>query len=68
MTFAQQMLEKGSLQRSREVLIRQLDRKFGLTGAERERISACEDQAALDAALDEILDADTKAQVLAKLS
>ncbi len=72
MTFAQEMLErgvqKGSLERSREVLIRQLDRKFGLTDAERKRISACEDQAALDAALDEILDAETKGQVLAKLS
>jgi predicted transposase YdaD len=80
MTFAQQMLEKGrneglergvekgSLQHSREVLIRLVHRKFGLTDAERERISACEDQAALDAALDEFALADTKAQVLAKLS
>ncbi len=71
MTFAQEMLEKGvekgSLQRSREVLIRLVDRKFGLTDAERERISGCDDQAVLDAALDEILDAETKAQVLAKL-
>ncbi|TVQ26614.1 MAG: hypothetical protein EA382_05015 [Spirochaetaceae bacterium] len=62
MTFAQVMLdegrsegleqgiEPGSLQRSREVLIRLLDRKFGLTDAERERIMACEDQSALDAA------------------
>ncbi|TVQ18488.1 MAG: hypothetical protein EA382_17660 [Spirochaetaceae bacterium] len=79
MTFAQVMLEKGrnegleqgleqgSLQRSREVLIRLVDRKFGLTDAERERIVACEDQSALDAALDEILDAGSKAQVLARL-
>jgi hypothetical protein len=61
-------VEKGSLQHSREVLIRLVHRKFGLTDAERERISACEDQAALDAALDEFALADTKAQVLAKLS
>lgn len=47
---------------------RLIDRKFGLTGTERERIMACEDQAALDAALDEILDAPSKAQVLEKLS
>jgi hypothetical protein len=49
-------------------LARQLDRKFGLAEAERERITACEDQASLDAALDEILDASSKAQVLEKLS
>jgi hypothetical protein len=71
MTFAQEMLEKGvekgSLQRSREVLIRQLNRKFGLTDAERERISSCDDQAVLDAALDEFALAETKARVLAKL-
>ena len=71
MTFAQEMLEKGvekgSLESRRETLARLLDRKFGLTVAERERISSCDDQAALDAALDEILDAETKAQVLAKL-
>ena len=50
------------------MLIRLVDRKFGLTDIERERISACEDQSALDAALDEILDAETKTQVLARLS
>jgi len=79
MTFAQEMVEKGrnegleqgleegSLQRSREVLIRQLDRKFGLTAAERERILSCDDSAALDAALDEIITADAKPAVLNKL-
>jgi hypothetical protein len=67
MTFAQQMLEKGSLESRRETLARLVDRKFGLTDAERERISACEDQAVLDAALDEFALADTKGQVLAKL-
>ena len=61
-------VERGALQRSRDVLIRQLDRKFGLTEAESERIMACADQASLDAALDEILDASSKAQVLEKLS
>ena len=75
MTYAQKMLkegveqglERGSLQRSREVLIRLVDRKFGLTEAERERIMVCEDQAALDAALDEFALAESKEQVLAKL-
>ncbi|TVQ18491.1 MAG: hypothetical protein EA382_17675 [Spirochaetaceae bacterium] len=72
MTFAQAMLErgleKGSLQQSREVLIRLVDRKFGLTDAERERIMACEDQSALDAALDEFAMADSKSTVLERLS
>ena len=68
MTFAQEMLEQGSLQHGREILVRQLNRKFGLNDLEREQIMACDDQAAIDAALDEILDADAKAQVLAKLS
>ena len=79
MTFAQEMLEKGrneglergvekgSLESRRETLARLVDRKFGLTDAERERISSCDDQAVLDAALDEFALAETKAQVLAKL-
>lgn len=67
MTFAQEMVNKGSLESRRETLARQLNRKFGLTDAERERISSCDDQAVLDAALDEFALAETKAQVLAKL-
>ncbi|TVQ28533.1 MAG: hypothetical protein EA382_01815 [Spirochaetaceae bacterium] len=63
----EQGMEKGSLQRSREVLIRLVNRKFGLTDAERERVMVCDDQNALDAALDEFALADTKAQVLARL-
>jgi hypothetical protein len=50
------------------VLVRQLDRKFGLTEAERDRILSCGDSDALDAALDEIITADAKASVLSKLS
>lgn len=68
MTYAPEMLEKGSLQRSREVPVRLVARKCGLADGERDRTSACEDQAAPDAALDEILDADAKPQVLAGLS
>jgi len=64
----EQGLEQGSLRRSREVLIRLVDRKFGLTDTERERIMVCDDQGALDSALDEFALADDKAQVLAKLS
>ena len=60
-------LEQGSLRHSQDVLARLLSRKFGLADAERERIMACEDQNALDAALDEIIDADSKSVVLARL-
>ena len=72
MTFAQEMVEKGvekgSLQRSRDVLVRLVDRKFTLTDSERDRILSCDDSAALDAALDEFALADDKASVLSKLS
>jgi hypothetical protein len=79
MTYAQEMRreglqeglqegrQQGSLQRSREVLARLMDRKFGLTDAERERIMGCEDELAMEAALDTILEAETKEQVLAML-
>jgi predicted transposase/invertase (TIGR01784 family) len=59
--------QEGRLQKTREVLIRQLDRKFTLTAADRERIQSTQDPAALDAALDEIVDAESKVAVLAKL-
>jgi ribosomal protein S4 len=59
--------QEGRLQKTREVLIRQLDRKFTLTAADRQRIQSTEDPAALDAALDEIVDAESKVAVLAKL-
>jgi predicted transposase/invertase (TIGR01784 family) len=76
MTYAQEMRreglqegrQQGSLQHSREVLVRQMDRKFGLTDAERKRIMACEEQQAMETALDIILEAETKEQVLAMLS
>ena len=75
MTYAQEMRreglqegrQQGSLQRSREVLARLVERKFGLTDAERERIMACEDQQAMEAALDLILEAESKEQILAML-
>ena len=71
MTFAQEMLEKGvekgSLESRRETLTRLVDRKFGLTDTERERILSCDDPAALDAALDEFALADDKPAVLNKL-
>jgi flagellar biosynthesis/type III secretory pathway protein FliH len=60
--------QEGRLQKTREVLIRLLDRKFSLTPADKQRIQSTQDPAALDAALDEIVVADTKEAVLAKLS
>jgi hypothetical protein len=60
--------QEGRLQDKREVLIRLLDRKFTLTAADKKRIQSTEDPAALDAALDEIVVADTKEAVLARLS
>ncbi len=71
MTYAEELLQeglqKGSLQRSREVLARLLDRRFGLTERERALVMGCDDHDALDAALDEFAIADSKQQVLGKL-
>jgi flagellar biosynthesis/type III secretory pathway protein FliH len=55
----QEGLEEGRLQEKGEVLIRQLHRKFTHTAADRQRIHETEDPAALDAALDEIVIADS---------
>lgn len=63
----EQGLERGSLQRSRDILVRQLDRRFGLSDVERARIMGCEDAQALDAALDAFALAESKTEVLACL-
>ena len=68
MTYAQELRRDGALNTRRETLVRLLKRRFGLTEAERELILACEDEDALDVALDAILDADSKGQVLGKLA
>ena len=71
MTFAEAKVEegihKGKLKEKQEIVKRQLNRKFGLTGEEAGRIDRIEDLGALDAALDEIIDATEKGQVLDKL-
>ena len=71
MTYAQELhrdgLREGALQQSREVLARLVDRKFGLTDSERERIMGCEEQQTMEAALDIILEAESKEQILAML-
>ena len=76
MTYAEELLKegmakgirKGELQDKQNVLTRQLSRRFELTDAERNLIATCEDPDALDAALDEIVVATEKSQVLSKLN
>ncbi len=63
----QEGLERGELQEKQHVLVRQLTTRFGLFEAEREHIESCEDRDALDAALDEIVVAESKEAVMAKL-
>ena len=71
MTYAEELvqegLERGELQEKQHVLIRQMAKRFSLSDAERERVESCEDRDALDAALDEIVVAESKEAVLAKL-
>ena len=59
--------QKGRIAEKQEVLARQLDRKFSLTEQEREFIFATADSQKLDRALDEIIVADTKEDVLGLL-
>jgi hypothetical protein len=71
MTYAEELMtrgrEEGRVTEKQDVLIRLLTRKFGLTDAERQLIEATDDTAALDAALDELVVAETKEAVLEKL-
>ena len=57
----------GRLDEKQEVLIRQMEKKFGLTADERDRIQSTKDLDKLDSALDVILSAATKEEVLEKL-
>ncbi|MFP4490058.1 MAG: hypothetical protein ACLFNZ_01170, partial [Spirochaetaceae bacterium] len=57
----------GKLEEKQEIVKRQLSRKFGLSREEAEEIDRIENPQALDAALDEIIDAADKRQVLEKL-
>lgn len=59
---------EGTLADRRGVLIRQLEKKFGLNKKERHRIDHTDDLERLAAALDKILFAQSKQQVLDKLS
>jgi hypothetical protein len=59
---------EGLVKDKRGVLTRQLDRKFGLLDEEKALIDECEDLEALDVALDEILFAENKEEVLELLN
>ena len=71
MTYAEKLetkgREEGRLTDKQDVLIRQLSRKFDVSDAERESIRGVEDPDRLDAALDELVVAETKEAVLEKL-
>ncbi len=67
MTYAEALVEKGELQDKQHVLARLPAKRFGLSDSEREHIESCEDRDALDAALDEVIVAQAKEAVLAKL-
>jgi len=58
---------EGTLSDRREVLVRLASKKFGLTDEERRLIEDCDDLDRLASALEEILFAEMKEQVLAKL-
>jgi len=59
-----QGLEQGELIDKQQVLIRQADKKFGLTEGEKEAIRTCNTPAKLDSALDTILTAESKSEIL----
>jgi predicted transposase YdaD len=58
---------RGRLQDKQQVLTRQLERKFGLTDEERRRIASESDPDKLDAALDALVFAENKGEVLAEI-
>jgi len=67
MTIAEELQREGALRDRQEVLVRLLTKKFGLTDGERSLIERTTDPERLTAALDEILIAGRKEQVLEKL-
>ena len=67
MTLVEKWKADATLADRREVLARQLDKRFGLTNTERSIIESCEDPDRLAAALDTFVDANSKDEVLAEL-
>ena len=68
MTIADELMEegelKGKIEEKQQVLVRLLKRKFGLSREETEQIMAVVDPYVLDRALDEIITAERKEEVL----
>ena len=64
MTLYEQHILEGKVKDKQDVLIKQLSKKFTLSGEEKEIIREIEDPEILDQGLDEILFAETKEQVL----
>ncbi len=60
-------VQKGELSDKQKVLIRLLDKKFGLPAEDKKLILSINNLEQLDAALDEIVTAESLNQVLAKL-
>jgi len=63
----EQGIEQGELIEKQNVLFRLLSRKFSLNDAEKEKIRSCRNPEKLDAALDTILTAEEKSEVLGLL-
>ena len=64
MTTADKLRKEGELLKEQQVLIRLVNKKFGLTEEEKEAIHSCNEPEKLDSALDTILTAETKEEVL----
>ncbi|MDZ7794880.1 MAG: hypothetical protein U5P10_14670 [Spirochaetia bacterium] len=67
MTREQRLLKDGRIEALQDSLKRLIKKKFGLETEESVKINQIKDPAKLEAALDEILSAETKQQVLEKL-
>ena len=62
--FNEELKQQGMLENKHTVLIRQMNKKFGLSSVEKRAILKCKDGDLLDKALDEFVFADSKEQVL----
>jgi hypothetical protein len=66
-TYEKRGETRGRMQAKHQVLTRQLERKFGLTDEERRRIASESAPDKLDAALDALVFAESKDEVLAEI-
>ena len=60
-------IQKGAIKGKQAALIRLLNKKFGLTKAEERRIESVEDESKIDEALELVLTASEKAEVMRAL-